>query len=420
MRRSLLLSLLIYGLLLLGLTTLNGKLLALALPLVVYLSAGLLFQTKAPQLKTRRKISAGHTSRDEPIGVTLVVTNEGSQLEEVLLEELIPPSLDLVAGQTSLLTPLKPGATVELTYRLQGERGFYQLPAVRVTASDHLGLFKKSAVLPVPGQFLIMPEVTRLRRVEIRPRHTRVYSGQIPARQGGPGVEFFGVREYQPGDPIRWINNRASARHPESLYVNEFEHERVADVGLILDARQQSNIRTEAGSIFEYSIQATAALADAFLAAGNRVGLFIYGRSLNWTFPGYGKVQRERILRRLAQARLGTGHVFEKLEHLPTRLFPARSQLVLVSPLLQDDPDELRKLRARGYRLLVISPDPIAFEGKEVTETKDSDLAIRLAQVERQLILRQLGQAGIRVMDWQVDIPFQHAAYAALRRFRSQ
>ena len=28
----------------------------------------------------------------------------------------------------------------------------------------------------------------------------------------------------------------------------------------------------------------------------NRVGLLVYGRFLDWTFPGYGKVQRERIL----------------------------------------------------------------------------------------------------------------------------
>ena len=41
-----------------------------------------------------------------------------------------------------------------------------------------------------PGEFLVLPEMTRLRRVAIRPRQTRVYSGTIPARQGGPGVEL--------------------------------------------------------------------------------------------------------------------------------------------------------------------------------------------------------------------------------------
>jgi uncharacterized protein (DUF58 family) len=231
-------------------------------------------------------------------------------------------------------------------------------------------------------------------------------------------VEFFGVREYQPGDPLRWINSRASARHLQTLFINEFEQERVADVGLILDARQQSDVHSPEGSLFEYTIQATAALADVFINAGNRVGLFIYGRSLDWTFPGYGKVQRERILRALANAELGSGQVFEKLEHLPARLFPARSQLVLVSPLLPQDTEELTKLRANGYQLLVVSPDPIAFEQKGLKQEREVILAAHLARLERGLLLDKLRQAGIRVMEWPVDTPFQQAAHAALSRYQ--
>jgi uncharacterized protein (DUF58 family) len=231
-------------------------------------------------------------------------------------------------------------------------------------------------------------------------------------------VEFFGVREYQPGDPLRWINSRASARQPDALFINEFEQERVADVGLILDARQQSDALSPAGSLFEHSIRATAALADVFLNTGNRVGLFIYGRSLDWTYPGYGKVQRLRILRALARAEQGGGHVFEKLEYLPTRLFPARSQLVLISPLLLADGDLLVKLRARGYRLLVVSPDPVAFESKGLAETEAVRLATRLARLERELLLATLRQADIRVVDWPVDTPFEYAAHAALSQFQ--
>jgi uncharacterized protein (DUF58 family) len=148
------------------------------------------------------------------------------------------------------------------------------------------------------------------------------------------------------------------------------------------------------------------------------VGLFIYGRSLDWTFPGYGKMQRERILRALANAELGSGQVFEKLEHLPARLFPARSQLVLISPLLSQDAEELTKLRANGYQLLVVSPDPITFEQKGLKKEREVMLAARIARLERALLLDKLRQAGIRVMEWQVDTPFQQAAHAALSRYQ--
>ncbi len=233
-------------------------------------------------------------------------------------------------------------------------------------------------------------------------------------------MEFFGVREYQPGDPLRWINRRASARHQASLFVNEFEQERVVDVGLILDARGQSDADRGSESLFEYSIQATATLADTFLSGGNRVGLFIYGRSLDWTFPGYGKVQRERIIRALARAEQGYGRVFESLEHLPTRLFPVRSQLVLISPLISEDSAMLIRLRARGYRLMIISPDPVAFERQGYEDGDTVTVATHIALIERKLLLSKLRQAEIQVVDWPVDIPFHQIAHVALSRLPFQ
>jgi uncharacterized protein (DUF58 family) len=394
MNRFLLLSFLIYGLILTGLAALNGGLLALAIPLVIYLGLGLLDQPGEVRLKASRRLAEEQFFAGEPLAVEISVTNEGPDLAEVLIEDVLPPSLDMIEGETRLMTALPSGATAELAYRVRGRRGIYQFPGIRVTTGETLGLFKKQVMLEAPGRFLIMPDIVRLRRIEIRPRQTRVYSGHIPAHQGGPGVEFFGVRTYQPGDPLRWINSRATARHWETIYINEFEQERIADVGLILDAREQSNVRSPAGPLFEHSIRATAALADAFLNAGNRVGLFIYGRWLDWTLPGYGKIQRERILRALARARPGEGHVFEKLAHLPARLFPARSQLVFVSPLLAHDADELVKLRARGYRLLVISPDPIAFEQQRLVPSQETALATRLARLERNCCWPNSGTPG--------------------------
>src|SRR4029450_8155091 len=118
------------------------------------------------------------------------------------------------------LTTIAPGASAELAYTVAGERGLYQFSGLEATVHDQLGLVHASVTPPAPGQVFVVPEVIRLRRVEIRPRRTQVYAGQIPARQGGPGVEFYGVREYQPGDPTRWINARATARNPQNLFVN--------------------------------------------------------------------------------------------------------------------------------------------------------------------------------------------------------
>ena len=224
------------------------------------------------------------------------------------------------------------------------------------------------------------------------------------------------MREYQSGDALRWINWRVSARHLHTLFTNEFEQERVADVGLILDARRRSNVQLRGDSLFEHAICATASLAEVFLNDGNRVGLLVYGRFLGWTFPGYGKIQREQILRALARAETGSSMVFDSLDQLPTRFFPARSQIVLISPLCTDDLPMLIRLRARGYQLLVISPDPVAFEAKALGPQPAVDLATRIARTERLLLLRRLRQAGVQIVDWQVDRPFDQTVHASLGR----
>ena len=121
-------------------------------------------------------------------------------------------------------------------------------------------------------------------------------------------------------------------------------------------------------------------------------------------------------MRSLAQAEQGVGEVFEGLEHLPTWLFPLHSQIVLISPLLPGDAEELIKLRARGYRVLVISPNPIEFERQTLPDNNQVTLAVRIAQAERDLLFRKLRHAQIRVVDWPVALPFYQVAHTALSR----
>jgi hypothetical protein len=126
------------------------------------------------------------------------------------------------------------------------------------------------------------------------------------------------------------------------------------------------------------------------------------------------------MVRALARAQLGEGKIFESLEYLPTRLFPVQSQLVFVSPLLADDAEMLTKLRARGYRLLIISPDPISFEGEWLGNDQATVLASQIARAERQLLFKHLREANIQLVDWDVKIPFHQVAHYALSRLPAQ
>jgi len=416
MSKSLFLSLVTYGLLLAGVATVRGEFIALALPLVAYLLAGFLFSPDEIKLEATRHLSTERASPDAEVTVTVTITNRGTHLEEVMIEDIVPPDLNLRFATTRHLIQLPKDSTYTFSYRVAGPRGGYGFESVRVQVNDHLAVTSRTVQIEAKGQLFIFPPVTRLRHVAIRPRRTRVFAGSIPARVGGTGTEFFGVREYHPGDPTRAINWRASARHEDMLYTNEFQQERAADVGIILDGRTRTNEFAHGHSLFEYSVQAAAALTDALLAQGNRVGLLVYAAFLRWTIPGYGKIQREKILFSLAHARPGGSEVFADLEHLPTRMFPSESQIILISPLHEDDISPLVQLRAQGYQVLVVSPNPVKFELSYLPKNRNVELAARMIQMERALLMQKVGHAGIQVLDWDVIEPFDQVVKKRLSR----
>jgi uncharacterized protein (DUF58 family) len=414
---------LIYGLTFWALVGFAGDILVLVIPLLLFCAAGLYFGPEQFDVAATRMLSQNRVRENMPIEVRLTVTNHGARLEEVLIEDFAPRGLHVSGSnaahddQTALLVSLGPGETAELAYTVEGPRGYYTFSHIRLTARDRFDLFRRQRYFALPEQPLyVLPNVIRLHRIDIRPRQTRVFAGSIPARVGGPGVEFFGVREYQPADPQRHINWRAHARHPQTLFSNEFEQERIADIGLILDARQRTQVELAGQSLFEYSVGATAALAESFLDAGNRVGFLRYGRFLDRVHPGYGKRQRERILRALARAETGESQVFDKLEYLPTRFFPRKSQIVLISPLCSEDTDFLVYLRGQGYEVLVVSPDPVTFEYRAAAPRPEIDLAYRIATLERVALFRRLCQAGVRVVDWDISQPLEFVLATALTR----
>ena len=413
-KQSKLLFFILYTLLFGGLAAHKGPLLALALPFMVYLALGLAFAPAKPRLKTERILSSDQVTQDAPVSVQLVITNHGGSIENLQVEDILPTGMKIIDGNPKLTTSLKTGKTVALNYTLRGKRGLYHFPGIHITVSDHLGVIQKREDRTFPNRILVLPRAHKFPEIAIRPRNTRVFPGLIPARKGGPGVEFFGVREYRSGDPMRWINDRLRARHFQTLFVNEFEQERAVDVGLILDCRMDTNLFRGNSDLLEYGTQAAATLAETFLSYGNRVGLLVYGGIRTRVQPGYGKLQRERIFQALATARLSDRVVDKELSNLPTRLFPARSQLVLISSLLYQDLHTLVSLRAHGYQLLVISPDPIEFESKLLGTSKSVTQAAHFARLERDFLLRQLRRSGARIFEWQVEVPLHQAARYAL------
>jgi uncharacterized protein (DUF58 family) len=415
-----LLIVLILGFILTGLLSVNNGPILLTIPLLVYLGIAVFFKPRETLLKVSRELSTHDASLGKPIEIKVHISNDGEKLEEVLLSDYVqgPRSLQVSHGKLSQRLSMMSDGMTEIAYTVSGLRGRYRFEGVQAQVSDFFNLFEDVRFFAAHAQLVIFPELIQLHTIKIRPRQTRGFAGPILARQGGAGTDFFGVREYQVGDPLRRINWKISTRYPQSLFTNESEQERIADVGLILDARQQCDVSSQGDTLFEHSVIAAASLADAFLRDGHRVGLYIYGYSVERVYPGYGKIQREHILRALSRARTGINFALENLSFLSTRFFPPNSQLVMVSPLKTEDFNPLVRLHSTGYEIMIVSPNPVHFESARYNPQKypGLDLSIRLAMIERTLMIRKLKRSGIQVIDWQVDQSLDRVVSQAIRQ----
>jgi uncharacterized protein (DUF58 family) len=405
---------LVYGLLLAALALRCAEAAWMAAPLLTTLVLGVL---RAPdrgaiRLRVNRKVERGADGRVE---VSARIRNEGTSVLHLRIEDRPPPGVAVEEGSPVRRALLAAGAETELRYAFGATRGRFAWDTLLAVATDPLGLLEERFELAAPGELHLLPDPPRLRPLPIRPGRTVPTPGSIPARVGGSGTEFFGVREYHVGDALRWIDWRLTARHPGQLFTREFEQEQIADVGLVLDARAPGDRGGSDDVLFEQALTATASLAATLLRQGNRVSLLVLGEGDAKVFPGTGRVQLQRILSCLAGAQPSPG-LHRDTGHSLVRMFPARSIVVVLSPLPGDDLALLPRLRAHERQVLLVSPDP--FELSPVAPRPEEQLALRAARIERQLHLRAVGQLHVTVVDWKVSRPLYPLLRAALQPAR--
>jgi len=423
--RALTLAALVFGLFFAAVATRRPEVAWLAAPLLTLLAAGAL---RAPDPEAIRLVAQRRVERsaDGSVRVRVAVSNQGAAPLHVRLLDGPRPAVRVTEGARRLCTVLSPAEEVVLEYGFRVLRGRFVWSAVQAVVTDPLGLAEAAAELPSPAEFHVHPELVRFRPLPLQPRRTLPAPGSVAARVGGGGTEFFGVREYQVGDSLRWLDWRLTARHPGRLFTREFEQEQIADVGLVLDAR----VGAEQGpgeeghapateSLFEHAVRATASLAEIFLRQGHRVSLLVLGETEVRVFPAFGRIQLKRILSCLAgvhpHGEAGGGHARSL-----ARMFPARSLLLVLSPLAFDDAPLFHRLKGHGRQVVVVCPDAIDFHAGAVGRDPVGQLALRAARVERQLGLRAVAQLRIPVVDWQVSQPLYPLIRTALRPARGQ
>jgi uncharacterized protein (DUF58 family) len=393
-----------------GLISRDATPLLICLPPLMLLALGAIESALNDEIQPDDFIATRTTSHDrllsgEIVEITISLNYTGSTICHCRISDNLPENMHVIHGKSTEFAMLKKGDNVELLYKLQPSRSLLNLDLLNLTIYYAGGLKEKKIQISAPRNIYVLPTKNRLTELKIKPVKTRPFPGLLVSRLGGEGIDFHGLREYQPGDSKKHISWRASARQSDKLLTKVFRRDQIADIGIILDARSicDHKIVDNSGKrqrIFNESVDAVAGISEQLLSQGNRVGLLQFGGSLKWTFPGTGAIQQERILRALAESETGNSQIFDNFTNLPVRFFPANSQIILISPLIQQDSEALKALIYRGYQVLVISPNPISFEARLLPEKTETRILRRLLDLQREQTLRDIRHLGIRVADW--------------------
>jgi uncharacterized protein (DUF58 family) len=414
----------VFGLLLGALLLRQADLAWMTLPFLLYLGAGLLLAPAADKvvgaIHAVRTVESRRDQGKTLISVHVAVTNRGPALERLTLSDDPQPGMRLIEGRLRQPAALRPGETASLDYAFHAERGSYSWRDVQTVASDPFGLIGTPVALSAAASVQAWPAAEKIRPFPLRAQRTLPSSGSIPARRGGSGTNFWGVREYHPGDPLRRLDWRLTARHPRRFFTKEFEQEAIADIGLILDARGKTNVQQGDDSLFEHSARAAASLAEVFLRQGNRVSLLVTGKPMMKVFSGYGKIQLNRILRALAQATPDSDGSLGDIHFVPIQMFSSRSLILVISPLSAHDWRLFPRLRSFGYQVVLISPDPLDYARPVWPADRTGRLALRLARLERELEIFRIKRLWIPVIDWPVSRPLSPLVRQALSRAHTQ
>ncbi len=114
-------------------------------------------------------------------------------------------------------------------------RGQHTLGPVELTLTDPFGLFTARQTVALESGVVVLPRAVPLPMWQWWAGGQGHYLMSSALRgQRGEGTDWHGTRPYIPGDPLRRINWRATARH-EEWHVKEFETSQIVPLAIALE-----------------------------------------------------------------------------------------------------------------------------------------------------------------------------------------
>ena len=252
-----------------------------------------------------------------------------------------------------LLEYLGPRSTLSLKYRCQcPRRGRYEIGPFSIYLFDPWGLFffKKSFFLY--SELYVYPRTFNIPKFPPLVKGTVPWFGIETSRVSGDEDEFYGIREYKPGDPIKRIHWLSTAKK-NKLIVKQFQRQVFFRATIIFNLDKDKNFGEGKESVAEYIIKIAASVAKYFIERNVSLELIAHIGEIAHIPFNKGPEHLEDIFRFLtiaqAESRISLNEVFQ--EFAP--YIPNDSSLIVI--MLDEDWEFLPvmlSLKARNISLI--------------------------------------------------------------------
>jgi len=222
-----------------------------------------------------RRVRLGQTAV-----VALSATNTGTRRWRGGLRDAWPPTAGAtVAGGTDrVVLDLAPGDSARLPVEVRPtRRGDRRADRVTLRPLGPLGIAGRQRSVRVDWSVRTLPPFSSRRHLPSRLARLRDMDGRQAIAVRAQGTEFDSLREYVPGDDVRSIDWRATARAADVM-VRTWRPERDRRVVLVLDSGRTSAARIGDETRLDILIDAALLLAALAGRAGDRVEVLAHDR----------------------------------------------------------------------------------------------------------------------------------------------
>ncbi len=277
---------------------------------------------------------------------------------------------------------------------------------------------------PVVATRVIAPSQLTIGSMPL-PRRLQGLTGTHESSRAGDGGDFRDIHPFTPGDRLRRIDWKATARHGRSagdLYIRRTSALAEATVLVVLDSRDDvgeqvaewsSNAADKKGlSSLDLAREAASTLASAYIAAGDRVGFQDLSSRARMIAHAGGRRHLWRLLRAIEM----TAPAANPFSHQRPPIVPPGALVYVLSSLLDDRAVDLSLIwRGNGHRVIAVDVLP---EPRFTRTTRDERIAHRIVMMERDDRIRAMRAGGVELLRWSEEgsaLPLQ-ARLALLSR----